>query len=560
MANLTGKTLGKYEINDRLGKGGMAEVYKAYHPRLDTHVAIKVLYSHLIDEDNFLTRFEREARSVASLRHTNIVRIFDFDVEDETYFMVMDFIDGPPLNKFLSEIHQKGEHLSRDFILKLFQQISAALDYAHSQGMIHRDVKTANILLDSQKNAFLADFGIAHIVSHTQFTATGTLIGTPAYMSPEQCQGLSLTTSSDIYSLGILLYEMLVGHTPFDQDTPMVVIHKQIYEPLPKPSQINPEISPALEAVIMKALKKKPEERYQSAGEMAAALKSAIQTDSPPEIEAVPQTEIFIPSELPSDSQIEAISDSEAETDIAEVETIAMLEPIEDPAPKEELTPEGTSLTEASPSDSAQMKAAAETLVESSAMENKSKIAPPAIRPAQSDENLVENLMRPARPKLNIPIGTLIGILAAIVVLILLLIFIPPLISGESQPAAEIPAEQSDDKMMESEDIVPEDAEEPICPNPGECFALADEFWQDGNLEGALESFATVAIYTSDEEQPMYAWTRCEMGELSLGMDRIDEAHIHFIECMEWTHGIEEQQELRDYAQERIDAIEQGNP
>ena len=199
MVSLTGSNIGKYRIMERLGRGGMADVYKGYHPRLDRYVALKVLHPHLIEGEDFLKRFEREAKTVASLRHPNIVQVFDFDVEDEIYYMVMEFIDGGSLKEKLCNLANNKGLLPQEEVNRIFQQVASALGYAHNKGMLHRDVKPSNILLDESGKAYLTDFGIARIVSGaTRLTATGTLIGTPAYMSPEQCKGIEVSTQSDI--------------------------------------------------------------------------------------------------------------------------------------------------------------------------------------------------------------------------------------------------------------------------------------------------------------------------------------------------------------------------
>lgn len=276
MANLVGQTLGKYRLVARLGRGGMAEVYKAYQPGLDRYVGIKVLHAHLVDDQDFIGRFEREALAIGKLRHPNIVQAVDFDRAGETYFMAMEFIDGPTLKDELKARRAAGQPLTMPEISRIFTALCSAIDYAHSRGMVHRDIKPANVMINDEGQVVLTDFGIARIVGATQYTQTGALSGTPAYMSPEQGQGERGDERSDIYSLGVMLYEMITGIVPYDADTPFAVIMKHISEPLPLPSRINPDIPEPVERIVLKAMSKSPDDRYQTAGEMARALRDAV--------------------------------------------------------------------------------------------------------------------------------------------------------------------------------------------------------------------------------------------------------------------------------------------
>jgi serine/threonine protein kinase len=187
-------------------------------------VAIKILHGFLAEGEDFLARFEREAKAVASLRHQNIVQIHDFDLQDDHYYMVMEFIDGETLNDKLRKLSKTGSKMPLDEVESIIKQVAAALEYAHKRGIIHRDIKPSNILIDKHGQVYLTDFGIARIASTTQFTTTGALIGTPAYMSPEQCKGVDISHVSDLYSLGIILYEMLAGKVPYDSETPLSVL------------------------------------------------------------------------------------------------------------------------------------------------------------------------------------------------------------------------------------------------------------------------------------------------------------------------------------------------
>lgn len=288
MVDLTGRTLGNYRLVERIGRGGMASVYKAYQPSLERHVAVKVIHEQLAaDDETFLKRFQREAKAVASLRHPNIVQVFDFGIEDDVAYMVMEYLEGTSLRAELKTLAERGEIMPPQQVLRIFQAVTGALEYAHRQGMVHRDVKPANVMLTSKGDVILTDFGIARIVGGTQYTATGAVTGTPAYMSPEQGHGERGNERSDIYALGIMLYEILAGRVPFDADTPLAVLLKHINDPLPLPRQLNPAIPEAVEQVVLKALAKDPDDRYQRAADMGAALAAAL-ADETQKAEAVP--------------------------------------------------------------------------------------------------------------------------------------------------------------------------------------------------------------------------------------------------------------------------------
>jgi serine/threonine protein kinase len=274
-ALLEGQILGKYRVLEPLGRGGMARVYRAYHPQLDRYVALKVLRSDLVEDAEFLARFRREARAIATLRHSNIVQVFDSDVEENIYYIVLELLEGDTLKTRLNDYRVRDEHMPLGEIVRVMLDVLDGLAYAHSEGMVHRDLKPANILLTKRGEAVITDFGIAQIVGSTQHTASGALMGTLNYMAPEQGLEGQSDVRSDVYSMGIMLYEMLTQRVPFDADTPLAVLMKHLNDPLPLPRQIEPGIPEPFERVVLKALSKRPADRHQTAEEMAEALYEA---------------------------------------------------------------------------------------------------------------------------------------------------------------------------------------------------------------------------------------------------------------------------------------------
>lgn len=272
---LEGQRLGRYQVLEPLGRGGMARVYRAYHPQLDRYVAIKVLRPDLVDDDEFLARFQREARAVAALRHPHIIQVFDFDVQDGTSFMVMELLEGDTLRARLNDYRLRGEPMPRGEVLRVLLDVLDGLGYAHEAGMIHRDIKPANIMLTRRGETVLTDFGIAQIIGATRHTAAGALMGTLNYVAPEQGLEGRSDPRSDLYSVGIVAYEMLTQRIPFDADTPLAILMKHLNDPLPLPRQVDPTIPESLERVLLKTLAKNPDDRYQSAAELAQALRQA---------------------------------------------------------------------------------------------------------------------------------------------------------------------------------------------------------------------------------------------------------------------------------------------
>ncbi len=289
---LEGQNLGKYRILEQLGRGGMAQVYKAYHPQLDRYVAIKVLRSDLVEDAEFLARFQREARAVAALRHPHIVQIYDFDAQDDLYFMVMELLEGDTLKAYLNTLRVRGERLPLGETARIFIDVLDGLSYAHGEGIIHRDLKPANIMLTRHGEAVLTDFGIAQIVGGTQYTVAGALMGTLTYMAPEQGMEGHCDARSDIYSIGIAYFEALTGTVPFDADTPLAILMKHINDPLPMPRQFDPNIPEPFEQVALKALAKRADDRFQNADSMSAALTGAAKEAgiTIPETISLPQT------------------------------------------------------------------------------------------------------------------------------------------------------------------------------------------------------------------------------------------------------------------------------
>ena len=301
-ASLEGQTLGRYRILEPLGRGGMARVYRAYHPQLDRYVAVKVLRSDLADEEEFLARFQREARAVAALRHSNIVQVYDFDAQEDLYYMVMELLEGDTLRVRLSDYRTRDEKMPLGEMVRVLLDVLDGLAYAHSEGMIHRDIKPGNILLTQRGQAVVADFGIAQIVGGTRHTAVGALMGTLDYIAPEQGLKGQSDARSDIYSLGIVLYEILTQRTPFDADTPLAVLMKHVNDPLPLPRAIDPDIPESFERIVLKALAKSPDDRHQSAEEMAQALREAAEVE---ELELPSRISLpfsFTTSDAPSES------------------------------------------------------------------------------------------------------------------------------------------------------------------------------------------------------------------------------------------------------------------
>jgi serine/threonine protein kinase len=271
LEDLTGREIGRYQIVAPLAAGSMATVYKAFQPVIHRYVALKVLPKHLASEPTYVGRFQQEARIVANLQHPNILSLFDYGEADGYTYMVMPLVEGGTLAGLL-----QGQPLPLERIRFVVSQMADALHYAHQQGVIHRDVKPSNVLINKHGTCLLTDFGIAKMIEvAVRFTGTGESVGTPTYMSPEQGLAQPVDRRSDIYSLGVILYQMATGQLPFKGKTPIATVLMHVNDPLPPPWRINPDLSPDLDRVIVTALAKQPADRYATAAELAKDLLAA---------------------------------------------------------------------------------------------------------------------------------------------------------------------------------------------------------------------------------------------------------------------------------------------
>ncbi|MEW6401699.1 MAG: serine/threonine-protein kinase, partial [Chloroflexota bacterium] len=267
-----GETVGPYRIIEQLGQGGMATVFKAYHASLDRYVALKVLHPAFNEDQTFTARFQREARVVARLEHAHIVPVYDYAEHEHRPYLVMKFIEGETLKARLG----RGPLTSHE-IAKVVDAVGSALAYAHRQGILHRDIKPSNVLIATDGEMYLADFGLARIAQAGESTlSSDSIMGTPQYISPEQAMGKKdLDAGTDIYSFGVMLYEMVVGQVPFSADTPFSIIHDHIYTPLPLPMSINPKVPEPVQRVLLKSLAKDRADRYGTVHEMCNAFRDA---------------------------------------------------------------------------------------------------------------------------------------------------------------------------------------------------------------------------------------------------------------------------------------------
>ncbi|HUG16538.1 MAG TPA: protein kinase [Thermomicrobiales bacterium] len=355
--SLIGLSLGGHTVRRVIARGGMGIVCEGIQESLGRRVAIKVMYPHLSEDATFRERFQREARAIAHLRHSNIVGVIDFGADQGYHFMVMELIDGPSLRDELARRHEQDRPLSAEDSLAILGAITSALTYAHQRGMIHRDVKPANVMLDEHGDVFLTDFGLVKLADPQNVTITGMIVGTPEYMAPEQSMGTAdVTPAVDQYSLAVVAYQLLVGRTPFTAPTPVGVIQKHINELPPPPHTIVPTFPRAIERVLARGLSKDPGDRYPSVDaffrELTSATRAALPA-SPPESAAarVPappwplETTVVVPDDGEPDGRVEQTASTrliDAELDDApalRVTPSAMAVPMAGGAAHESLPP-----------------------------------------------------------------------------------------------------------------------------------------------------------------------------------------------------------------------------
>ncbi|MCL4505423.1 MAG: protein kinase [Chloroflexi bacterium] len=277
-----GSIIGNYQILGTIAQGGMGIVYRAQHRFIKREVALKVMFSHLAEDSEFTQRFMREGQAMGQLRHPNIVEVYDASFADGYYYLAIEYLTGGTLNQQLSNLSAARQLMPVDQALNIIRQIASALDYAHAKGFVHRDIKPSNIIIASDGRYVLTDFGIVHAEGATKLTRSVEAMGTPEYMSPEQAQGQKVDGRSDLYSLGIVLYEMLAGKPPFVADTPWGTVYKHIKEPPTPINRIRTDLTPAVVEITNRVIAKKPEERYQTAGELVAAIDAVLKQKSAP--------------------------------------------------------------------------------------------------------------------------------------------------------------------------------------------------------------------------------------------------------------------------------------
>lgn len=269
---MTGQ-IGPYQVISELGQGGMGMVFRALQPSVNRIVALKVLPSHLETDETSVRRFQQEAETAANLTHESIVKVWEASLDRPPYYIALEFLEGGTLAERLT-----SGPLPLEEAIGILARVCMALDHAHQRGVVHRDIKPANIMFDGASKPVVTDFGIARAAEHTRLTMTGAKFGTPDYMSPEQAKGLRVDHRSDLYSVAVVLYEMLTGRPPFSNEEPLVTMNQIVNEPTPSPRVFNAALSPGIEAVLMRALAKSPDERFQSGTEFVQALWTACES------------------------------------------------------------------------------------------------------------------------------------------------------------------------------------------------------------------------------------------------------------------------------------------
>lgn len=286
MGTWIGQIIGQYHITEEIGRGGMATVYRARQESIEREVAVKVLHRSLIDQDsNFLERFYREVKAIAHLQHPHILPVHDYGEHDDQPYIVTAFINGGSLADHIRQM----ERLHLNETAQLVRQMAEALEYAHLQGIIHRDFKPANVLIDQQGNTYLADFGLAKMLGDTDLTATG-IVGTPDYMAPDWAEERGLTPAVDVYALGVTVYQMLTGTLPYRASAPMGVLMAHLNQSIPDIREQRPDLPPVMQTIIETALAKNAEERYQSPIDLANALQAVVEDR---------ETDLFKPASTP---------------------------------------------------------------------------------------------------------------------------------------------------------------------------------------------------------------------------------------------------------------------
>jgi serine/threonine protein kinase len=278
MSDLVGKGIGRYRLVDKIGGGGMSTVHRGFDAALNRYAAIKVMSEQMGQHDELCQRFRQEVQVISRLKHPHILPIYDYGLDGSQLFLAMRYVESGTLGARLAH-----GPLEMADVIHVMRQIGAALAYAHRKGVVHRDIKPNNVLIDARGDCFLCDFGLAKTTEASiRLTATGVGLGTPAYMSPEQGKGERVDARSDIYSLGAMLYEIVTGHLPYSDRSPVLVMLKHIRDPVPHPIDLNPQLPQELDALIVKALAKRPEDRFQTVDEMLSAFGAAVAQTSPP--------------------------------------------------------------------------------------------------------------------------------------------------------------------------------------------------------------------------------------------------------------------------------------